>query len=366
MSATTKFIGTHDGVFHCDEALACFMLKQLPQFKDFDILRTRDPAKLAQAEVVVDVGGVFDPVTKRFDHHQREFNLTIKDFHLGVRTTNPSAPVKLSSAGLVYSHYGRELILVTLDKALRGLDVAGDATNKFDKSLLTTILEDVKDKRMLDALFSRVYTSFVEEMDAIDNGREIVDGDAVVYNYRFNTDISSRVGRLNPIDREANSDTRYELFLKAMQLVGRELIESILAQALVWLPSQKKLRACILDRFTVDPSGAIVEIKGDNFSWKSSIHEMEEELDIVDQIKFVVYNDASVVAPWRAAAVPLAPRSFISRIPLKEEWRGVRDDKLAELSGIPDAVFVHASGFVGGARSRDGVLEMIRKTLSVS
>lgn len=36
-------IGTHSGVFHCDEVLACFMLKQLPHYKDAEIIRTRDP-----------------------------------------------------------------------------------------------------------------------------------------------------------------------------------------------------------------------------------------------------------------------------------------------------------------------------------
>jgi len=32
-------IGTHNGTFHCDEVLACFMLKQLPQYKDAEIVR---------------------------------------------------------------------------------------------------------------------------------------------------------------------------------------------------------------------------------------------------------------------------------------------------------------------------------------
>ena len=35
----TKQIGTHDSAFHCDEALACFMLTKLPEFKDAQIIR---------------------------------------------------------------------------------------------------------------------------------------------------------------------------------------------------------------------------------------------------------------------------------------------------------------------------------------
>lgn len=32
-------IGTHDGTFHCDEVLACALLKLLPQYKDASIVR---------------------------------------------------------------------------------------------------------------------------------------------------------------------------------------------------------------------------------------------------------------------------------------------------------------------------------------
>eukprot|EP00360_Condylostoma_magnum_P001532 CAMPEP_0168314914 /NCGR_PEP_ID=MMETSP0210-20121227/9705_1 /TAXON_ID=40633 /ORGANISM="Condylostoma magnum, Strain COL2" /LENGTH=35 /DNA_ID= /DNA_START= /DNA_END= /DNA_ORIENTATION= len=34
MASTAKTIGTHSGAFHADEATACFMLKQLPEYKD--------------------------------------------------------------------------------------------------------------------------------------------------------------------------------------------------------------------------------------------------------------------------------------------------------------------------------------------
>lgn len=45
--------------------LFCFF----PQ--DAEIIRTRDPAQLAECDVVVDVGGEFDPKKHRYDHHQR-------------------------------------------------------------------------------------------------------------------------------------------------------------------------------------------------------------------------------------------------------------------------------------------------------
>ncbi|KAG9340616.1 hypothetical protein JZ751_021172 [Albula glossodonta] len=51
---------------------------------------------------------------------------------------------------------------------------------------------------------------------------------------------------------------------------------------------------------------------------------------------------------------------------LLEEWRGVRDEALSTLSGIPGCVFVHASGFIGGNRTQEGALEMARRTLQAA
>lgn len=44
-TATTKQVrvGTHDGTFHCDEALACFLLRLTHKFSGALIVRTRDP-----------------------------------------------------------------------------------------------------------------------------------------------------------------------------------------------------------------------------------------------------------------------------------------------------------------------------------
>lgn len=97
-----------EGSFHCDEALACWMLKQLDQFKDAKIVRTRDPAVIATADIVVDVGAVYDPQTHRYDHHQREFTGTFDDKHT----------IKLSSAGLIYKHFGRQVVAAVVGKPL--------------------------------------------------------------------------------------------------------------------------------------------------------------------------------------------------------------------------------------------------------
>lgn len=58
--------------------------------------------------------------------------------------------------------------------------------------------------------------------------------------------------------------------------------------------------------------------------------------------------------------------SSCRRLPLLEEWRGVRDEALSELSGIQGCIFVHAGGFIGGNKSMEGALEMARRTLQAA
>lgn len=47
----------------------------------------------------------------------------------------------------------------------------------------------------------------------------------------------------------------------------------------------------------------------------------------------------------------------------RAEWCGVRDDELSKLSGIDGCIFVHASGFIGGNKTREGALTMARRAL---
>lgn len=91
---------THSGTFHADESLAVYMIKSIPKFAQAAVIRTRDEAVISKGTIVVDVGAVYDPQRLRFDHHQRGFE----------ETFSPDHSVKLSSAGLIYKHFGREMI----------------------------------------------------------------------------------------------------------------------------------------------------------------------------------------------------------------------------------------------------------------
>lgn len=80
--ATPLTIGTHSGTFHCDEVVACFMLKQLPEYENAEIFRSRDDKALREkCDIIVDVGGEYNHEKKWYDHHQ----LTFKDTFSTVR-----------------------------------------------------------------------------------------------------------------------------------------------------------------------------------------------------------------------------------------------------------------------------------------
>ncbi len=63
-------LGTHGEVFHADEITACALLVLYGLVDKTKIFRTRDTAVLERCEFVCDVGGIYDPAVKRFDHHQ--------------------------------------------------------------------------------------------------------------------------------------------------------------------------------------------------------------------------------------------------------------------------------------------------------
>jgi len=339
-------IGTHDGTFHADETLACAMLKMLPRFKDFEIIRTRNPDKLAKCDIVVDVGGEYNPESLRFDHHQRTFDRTLS--HLD---STKKCTIKLSSAGLVYHHFGREIIASTLGSSEK-------ATEK---------------------VFDKVYDNFIKEIDAIDNG--VNQYEDVTPKYTISTNLSSRVSNLSPNwnDTEKDFDSG---FYKAVELTGSEFLDKVTYFGKVWWAARDLVSEAYENRFQVHSSGQIVEFSEGGVPWKEHLLSLEDEQGVLGRkegdseslpvsykdskeksryIVYVLYTDQSGM--WRIQCVPMDPKSFENRLSLPEAWRGVRDSALDEVSGISGCTFVHSGGFIGGNKTREGVLAMAEAAL---
>ncbi|CAN0260233.1 unnamed protein product [Ectocarpus sp. 12 AP-2014] len=329
-----KCIGTHSGSFHCDEALACAMLKILPEWSDAVIVRTRDEAELAKCDAVVDVGGVYDPTTLRFDHHQKTFHDTLSEENFQTR---------LSSAGLVYRHYGRQI----LKQLVEG----------------TSVPEDVVDKK----LYAKVYKNFVEHIDGIDNGVDVAKGADLSYD--ISSHLSARVGQLNPSWNEPSDpegpDGPNARFKKAMSLTGGELCRYVQGLAKSWWPGRAIVAESLARRKEDHPSGEIMVLTG-FCPWKGHLLELEEEMGIAGELKFVLYAEGDPAGKWRIQAVPVSEGSFALRLPLAKPWLGLRDKELSEASGIEGGVFVHVNGFIGGNASKAGAMAMASKSLELA
>ena len=221
---STSYIGTHNGSFHCDEALACGLLKLLPDYASSTILRTRNQSLLEQCAIVVDVGATYDPLRQRFDHHQRGFEEKFSE----------ERATKLSSAGLVYKHYGKKLIEIVAQHERVELQ-----------------------PEIVEKLFVKVYNNFIEHIDGIDNGVPSSDGEK---NYSVTTSLSSRVGKLNPSWNSKDVDVS-ERFKQAVVLCLDEFLSNLAGMLHEWLPAREYVAKAIEKRKEVDSSEAIIRLE---------------------------------------------------------------------------------------------------------
>jgi len=323
-------IGTHDGAFHCDEALAISMLKLLPDYASATVIRTRNPEVLAQCQVVVDVGAVYIPEQHRYDHHQREFTHTLEGWS-----------TKLSSAGLVYKHFGHAAI----------------------RRVLSTVEGQQFTDEFVSICYDKVYKNFMEHIDANDNGVSVSDGPM---KYHVSTTLPSRVGQLNPAWNQDNStEVCNARFIDAMALTCSEFIDAITRLASVWWPARSIVQTALNGRTSIHPSGQII-LMDTCCPWKDHIFELEakeEPKQGKEQILYCIYGDTG--GSWRVQAVPLDANSFDSRKKLPECWQGVRNQELSDKAGIEGCIFVHASGFIGGNATKEGAIAMAIKALTM-
>jgi uncharacterized UPF0160 family protein len=340
VAAGKPLVGTHDGSFHCDEAMACGMLHFTDAFRSQAIVRTRVPADLAPCAVVVDVGANYVPETNRFDHHQAEFHGTMT-------TSRTTYKTRLSSAGLVYKHFGKEIIRnFAAELKLEG-HIAAEPTDA-----------------QLELVFDVVYRNFVEHVDGIDNGVEqfspAEEGQRLVKNYYVPSTLSARVANLHTRWNEKGSKERDNAqFAKAMALTLSEFCEAVEYTLASWLPARALVETAYDNSLAKLPHGQLLVVEGGFAPWKDHLMDIETERGVVGRTLYVVFADDR--GGGRVQCVPQGDSSFQNRKSLP--WRGLRDDDLTKASGIEGGVFVHVSGFIGGNKTFAGALAMALKAI---
>eukprot|EP01071_Lankesteria_metandrocarpae_P002428 Lankesteria_metandrocarpae@DN231_c0_g1_i1.p1 len=314
-------ICTHDGKFHTDEVVAIAMLKCLRRYADANVVRTRNEGVIAKADIVVDVGGVYDHAIFRYDHHQRGF----EEYYNDRRNT------LLSSAGLIFRHYGKDVLQECYN--LKGRD--------------------------LDATYNALYIRFIESVDGVDNGVSPAGPNNRTY-YLTNTDLSARVRYLNPAWNDKMTNVN-DAFNAAVEYATEELHRQIKRYVNVVLPAAVVVRGLLEARFSVHKSGRIIEsTKTDHAGcpFLDHIYDWEDEQRIPENqnILFVLFRQGGG-AQCRLRAVTVRDRSFENRLSLPENLRGLRGAALCTTAGIQGLNFVHATGFIGGGE-RDALMKL--------
>lgn len=208
---TDKTIATHNGNFHADDVFATAALKII--FPAVNLIRTRDLEEISKADIVIDVGGIYDPETDRFDHHQKG----------GAGERDNGIPY--SSFGLIWQKYGVEIC---------GGDK--DIANAVDSGLVSTI-------------------------DAIDCG--FVEG---VYD---GITLSQTIGMFNPTwQEERHVDECFDEAVEYASILLKRFIASanggITAKAIVAEAIEKAEdpRVIVLEKYT---------------PWKRTVHKLADE-----------------------------------------------------------------------------------------
>jgi len=274
-------------------------------------------------DIVVDVGGVYDS-KKLFDHHQRSCDERMPKPVGDQKPAETHYPSKLSSAGLIWREFGLEII----------------------KALNPQFASTVTPKELND-LYHMIYEQYILPVDQQDTG--VKQGEA--------SSIMMRIRRLNPSGKKVTDADRDAAFPTGV--VTQDFLDFFNYTLRVYYhevnPQSKKKVQQALTQARQNGHPKIFQISA---GYMNTILRLPEE-DIPLYITFIDTNKTHMVQ-----AVPITKGSFVNRKSLPNPWCGLRDQDLSTVTGIPDCVFAHQNGFIGGNKTADGALEMAKLAAS--
>lgn len=311
---------THSLPLHADESFAVAALGMAHGSMDaLEIRRSRKTEEQAWADVVVDVGGRYDPEGASgkvwLDHHQP-----------GGAGTRPDG-VPYAAFGLTWKKYGHA------------------AVRKMLETLRSTADDDA-----VDWVVARVDRTLVSPVDAADCGYSLATG------WREDTkarpySVSAAISACNPLWDDGDPNFKDYASEEAMVVASDILFREVAAAAAAYR-AYAPVKAAYADR--LDSRLLILE-KG--MPWASPLLE-----DLADEeVLYVLFPQADT--GWMVQAVPPKVGEFGQRHPLPSLWAGYRGKDIQELSGVPDAVFCHPGRFICGAVSKEGAMSMARAAL---
>lgn len=313
--AHAMLIATHSGKFHADDVWAVAVLDIV--FPGCDLIRTRDPERIRTADFAVDVGGVWEPQTGRFDHHQKGFD--------GARISG----VMYASAGLVWKTHGAACVarvahlppgaVISAEQAQQiAYAIDNDLVQYLDMSD-TGAAKSAPGGYGLSAIISGFNPTWIDEQEA---------------------------GSV-----EAADALRLAQFRRAMEFV-RDIIANAVKYRVGGMLAVSQVR-----RSTQLEDGRVLFLTNGALPWSSVVR------NEMPKVLFVISHHAAEQR-YMLHTVPANPETFDARKDLPAAWAGLQDAELAAASGVADAGFCHNGRFIASAKSFDGALAMARIALA--
>ena len=305
---------THSGKFHADDAWAVAVLFIL--YPDSQLVRTRDTATIEAADFAIDVGGIHDPATGRFDHHQKGF------------ATARQTGVPYASAGLVWREYGARCVAaLALEHTGRTLNT--DAAQQMAYAIDADIVQ------YLD----------LSDVGAAKNAPGGYGLSAVVSGFNPNWMDEERLGY-----GEASDAYRLSQFRKAMAFLTEIMVNSVKYRVGALLALEQVRNAEVLE------GGKLLFLNNGALPWTAVVRKE------MPKVLFVISHSIAEQR-YMIHAVPVSADSFDARADLPETWAGLRDADLARVTGVPDATFCHNGRFIAAAKSYEGIRALARLAL---
>ncbi|WUR12572.1 MYG1 family protein [[Empedobacter] haloabium] len=307
-------IVTHNGKFHADDAWAVAVLHIL--YPQAEIVRTRDQAIIDRADLVVDVGGVWEPASGRFDHHQKGFS--------GARQSG----VPYASAGLVWREFGGQCVRsVALTHC--GHELSEDKARELAYAIDSDIVQ------YLD----------LSDVGAAKNAPGGYGLSAVISGFNPNWLDEQRLGYGEPAEA-----FRLVEFRRAMALLTDVLVNSVKYRVGALLAVQQVRQSEALE------GGRVLFLKNSALPWTQLVRKE------MPKVLFVISHSLGEQR-YLLHTVPVSAESFEARADLPAAWAGLRDAELAAVTGVPDAIFCHNGRFIAAVKSYEGAREMARQAL---
>jgi uncharacterized UPF0160 family protein len=301
---------THSGQFHADDIFSTALLNIYFKNKEpktkLKHKRSTKPEDIEKADIVYDIGLIYNPKKFRFDHHQNSPDL--------VRVNG----IPYAAFGLVFKHFGPELI---------------------------SLISGQKNKKVIAEVFDIVEKKLVQHIDAIDNGMSTYTQNFkgvdvfTIDNYYQMCKFATGVDDMKNIDKK---------FFELVKL-SEHIIENVLNYA---VSIQKEISFGVK---TYDKAKDKRVIVCDRF-YAFNFNKFPEPL-------VVAYPDLR--GGWSAKNVQAGEDLYDSRFYFPESWRGLVDEELEKVCGVKGAKFCHKSGFLCVNKTKEGLMEMINKAFNI-